>query len=96
VTRYPLRPPKKKSPKSVRTRGYDQYAHAAFLKEVAEAAHETDPGPVFCVQDGVNLHWAPAAQDAIPEGGLSFTDGHPAYSPDLNCVENATEICAKR
>jgi hypothetical protein len=82
------RPPKKHKggPKK---RGYDRFAHAAFLKEVAEKAHKIDPGALLCLQDGVPLHWAPACMEVIEAESMHFTDDHPTYSPDLNCIENS-------
>ena len=85
------RPPKKgekrKKKKEGSARGYDQWAHAAFLKEVVAAARKIQPrGKLKALQDGVALHWA-AGCDKIIAKEFEFTRGHPGYSPDLNCVE---------
>ena len=87
------RRPKPNNNKKVKKRGYDGWAHAAFLADVAgEARAQLGLGPLApldLVQDGVPLHWSPPAQKVLDEKGFHPTESHPGYSPDLNPIENA-------
>lgn len=78
--------------RGLKPRGYDQHAHALFLKETAEAARKklkaTLNTEVWMHQDGLKLHWAPASLKQIEDSNLQFTDKPPTYSPDTNCIEN--------
>ncbi len=82
------RPPKAKTSKK---RGYDSLAHSHFLKDVAAAAREElgvgNGSHIVILQDGVPLHWAPEAAEVIRTHKILTIDGHPAYSPDMNGVE---------
>ena len=48
------------------------------------------------LQDNVKLHKAPAALAAAISARLSFIQGYPPYSPDLNPIENLFGIVLKK
>ena len=44
------------------------------------------------LQDGAKFHWGPEAKDAATKAVLVFFKDYPAYSPDLNPIENVFAI----
>ena len=87
------KPKTKKGPKVAKPRGYDNWAHALCLQELAAAAR-TKLGARSCTrimvyQDGLPLHWADAPAKVMETCRI---DAHRppecGYSPDCNPIEN--------
>ena len=89
------RPPAQTTPKKA-PKKFDAPAYAVFLEELAEAVRTVlgvgPDVPVQCLQDGAKFHWGPEAKKVAAELLLQFFKDFPAYSPDLNPIENVFSI----
>ena len=81
-------------------RGYDRFAHAKFLEELADSARKALKVPaqefVSVYQDGVRLHWADECVKVAQQKKLSLFKCDAGYSPDTNPVENIFGIIEER
>lgn len=75
---------------------FDSPAYAVFIEELAETVRKIlAVGPDVSLQglqDGAKFHWGPEARKAATDAKISFFTDFPAYSPDLNPIENVFSI----
>jgi len=86
-------PKTQKGPKAAKARGYDNWAHALCLEELAAAARAKlgarSCTPVLVYQDGLRLHWADAPEKAMETFRIeAHRPPSCGYSPDCNPIEN--------
>ena len=91
------RPPDDEAKKAkAKSKKFDSPAYAVFLEELAGVVREQlGLGPadtIFGLQDGAKFHWGEEAKQVIKDKKWDIFLDFPAYSPDLNPIENLFSI----
>jgi len=87
------RPPDDEKKKAkAKCKKFDSPAYAVFLEDLAGVVREElGLGPedtIRGLQDGARFHWGEEAKQMIKDKKMDFFTDFPAYSPDLNPIEN--------